>query len=114
MLFRSEIGETSYTSDNNDVIERADIPINDRTVLLIAQDELLIDVMRRELLKYMKVVHQNNISNIEDNISKTEPDIIVIDADIENTNIFKKITFLKILRKGYFFIGEIKYFLHTN
>lgn len=79
-----------------DIIEMADIPINKGTTVVIAEpNDSLADVIRRDILKFMKAIAVKDADGFKQAIDTNLPDAIVMDTDFDNGNAYDLLHELK-------------------
>lgn len=94
------IGAEISPASINDVIELADIPINSHRVLVVEHDVQLADIIRRELLKYVKVQTHDSGEGIIEKINEMEPHVVILDTEISGVNAYDLISDIRRISKA--------------
>lgn len=94
--FNKEEQDIPYTS-KGDVIEMADIPINkDTTVMIIEPNRQLADVIRRDILRFMKAEFaEGNNSDIVEKVTHSRPDAVILDTELPEANAYEILSEIK-------------------
>lgn len=95
LLEYRQIDEVGIVSNVTDVIEMADVPLNNRLVFVVEPDKILADVIRRELLKYMKVRLYSTGRDVVRDVQQMKPDLIVIDTELMDMNAYALLSEIK-------------------
>ena len=74
--------------DMNDVVEMADIPINQHTVLVVERNKDLADLIRRDILRFLKVIVVSDARVLMDKMYDVKPVAVVLDTDLGETNAY--------------------------
>ena len=75
--------------DMNDVVEMADIPINQHTVLVVERNKYLADLIRRDILRFLKVIVVSDARVLMDKMYDVKPVAVVLDTDLGETNAYE-------------------------
>lgn len=75
-------------ADINDVVEMADIPINQHTVLVVERNKYLADLIRRDILRFLKVEVVSDARKLVDKMCDIKPVAVVLDTDLGETNAY--------------------------
>lgn len=81
--------------DTIDANDRTETPINQQTVLIVEQNDLLSDVIRRDLMRYFKVEVVSNGNLLMDKMHEILPAAVVIDTDLNGANAYDLLHELK-------------------
>lgn len=95
LLEYRSIGESEPMPSVSDVIEMADVPLNNRLAFIIEPDEMLADIIRRELLKYIQVKLYSEGEDVVDEVRKIVPDLVIIDADLTDMSAYTLLNEIK-------------------
>ena len=90
-----EIGQEIPGSGSGDIMEMADIPINnDLSVIIVESNPQLADVIRRHLMKYMTAYVVEGQGVVE-KAADRHPDAIIIDTELTGANAYDLLHALK-------------------
>lgn len=67
--------------DMDDVLEMADVPINDARVLLMVPNQALADLLRRDLSRFVVVHVQETKNGFEHEMVEWHPEVVIIDTE---------------------------------
>lgn len=74
--------------DTIDVYEMTYAPINQQTVLIVEQNDLLADVIRRDLMRFFKVEVVDDVNVLINKMYDIKPAAVVIDTDLDGSNAY--------------------------
>ncbi len=78
-----EIGRGLPYCNKDDIIEMADIPINkDTTIIVATSNSHLADVIRRDLMQFMRAIVVTDGKSVLTSVEIYHPDAIILDTDI--------------------------------
>lgn len=84
-----EMDKEKASVDKTDVNEIADAPINHQTVLIVEQNELLAEVMCRDLMRFFKVEVVYNGNFLMEKMGEIMPAAVVLDTDLDGANAYE-------------------------
>lgn len=82
------LGKEIDPANINDVVELADIPLNNHCVLVVEHNEELADVIRRDLIKYVKPQVLQKGADVTEAIKAYAPHLIIIDSELPDVNAY--------------------------
>lgn len=90
-----EMDKEKQIIDTIDFDEISETPLNQQTVLIIEQDEMLSDLMRRELMRFFKVDVVSDGNLLINKMHESMPAAVVIDSELEGINAYDLIKEIK-------------------
>lgn len=84
-----EMDKEKAQVDITDVNEIADAPINQQAVLIVEQNELLAEVIRRDLMRFFKVEVVYNGNFLMEKMHEIMPAAVVLDTDLDGANAYE-------------------------
>ena len=90
--------EVAPYAGEGDVLEMPDVPINDLMVMVVESNPQLADIIRRDLLKYVKVTLHDGGEGFEQVLREVAPVAVVMDMQLdESVNPFDNIHTIRTL-----------------